>query len=355
MFDMNRCEAMLFGYDGISHYGSTISQKSLDFLDRLGFDRYTDLWALYGSGVTTAADTLLGLRYLVSAAPTKDYDTLGTTDSYTVQENTAALPIAWTADEAIAQPIEAEDSLSYLDGLYAAAAPEVGETIYTPAKLNDITLDNYEADGTHYTRPQDTLASITYTLTVQGDGPLYAQLEIADFPGVMVFVNNAYAAYTATAQTNGTLYLGNFQTGDTVTVKLQTSADITIEQAVFATESAQVIDRYSAALTAGGCELTKRSAAHYTGTFTTGEGDSLLVFTIPYDSAWHITLDGQTVEPMEIQDCLMAIAVTPGEHTVDMRYIPTGLLPGAALSLVALAACLGLYAWERKRKDSTAA
>jgi uncharacterized membrane protein YfhO len=350
MFDMNRCEAMLFGYDGISHYGSTISQKSLDFLDRLGFDRYTDLWALYGSGVTTAADTLLGLRYLVTAAPTKDYATLGTTDSYTVQENENALPIAWTADQAIAQQIEAADSLSYLDALYAAAAPEVGADIYTPAQIIDISLDNYDTDGTHYTRAKDTIASVTYTLTAAADGPLYGQLEIPDFPGVMVFVNNAYLAYTATAQTNGTLYLGQFQTGDTVTVKLQASADITIQQAVFATESAQAIGQYSDALSQGGCDLTKLSASHYTGTFTTGDGDSLLVFTIPYDQSWHVTLDGQSVEPMEVQDCLMAVDVTAGTHTVELRYIPTGLIPGAVICLTALAVCLGLYAWERKKK-----
>jgi uncharacterized membrane protein YfhO len=351
MFDMNRCEAMLFGYDGISHYGSTLSQKSLDLLDRLGFDRYTDLWALYGSGVTAAADTLLGVRYLVTTTPTKAYDTLGTAGSYAVQENTEALPIAWTADEAIAQPIDAADSLSYLEALYAAAAPEVGQSIYTPAQVEDIALDNYEADGTRYTRPQDTLASITYTLTIQADGPLYAQLEIPDFPGVMVFVNDAYTAYTATAQTNGTLYLGDFQTGDTVTVKLQTSADLTVEQAVFATESAQALRQYAQALTAGGCSLTKRSASHYTGTFTTGDGDSLLVFTIPYDVSWRITLDGQTVSPIEVQDCLMAVDVTAGTHTIELRYIPTGLIPGAVISLAALAACLGLYVWERKRKN----
>jgi uncharacterized membrane protein YfhO len=351
MFDMNRCEAMLFGYDGISHYGSTISQKSLDFLDRLGFDRYTDLWALYGDGVTAAADTLLGLRYLVSASPVKDYDTLGQTDSYTVQENTAALPIAWTADAALAQPISQTDSLSYLDALYAAAAPEVGQSIYTTAQITSTALDNYEADGSRYTRLQDAMASITYTLTVQADGPLYGQLEIPDFPGVMVFVNNVYTAYTATAQTNGTIYLGNFQAGDTVTVKLQTSADITVEYAVFATESAQAIDRYSDALRQGGCELTKLSASHYVGSFTTGDGDSLLVLTIAYDASWRVTLDGQTVQPQEVQDCLMAVEVTAGTHTIELRYVPAGLISGTVISLTALAACLGLYMWERKKKS----
>ena len=125
-FSQNRCEPLLFGYDGVSHYGSTLSQDSLDFLDRLGFDRYEDIWAQYGPGVTAAADTLLGVRYLVTDTLTKNYAVAGEAGGYTLAENLLALPAGWTADTALREPIEAPDSFAYLNALYAAAAPEVG-------------------------------------------------------------------------------------------------------------------------------------------------------------------------------------------------------------------------------------
>jgi len=362
MHDMNRCEPMLFGYDGISHYGSTISQKNLNFLDRLGFDRYTDLWSLYGSGVTAGADALLGVRYLVSQTQIKDYAPIAEANGYTVWENKNALPIAWTAassfvsapDRTLSLDSQREftSSFDYIQSLYDAAAPEVALDIYTAPEAVEVALENYSTyDGISFTRQTEGIASVTYTLTAQADGRLYGEFEIADFPGVMVFVNNAFAASYASAQTNGTLYLGTFAAGDTVTVKLQTASDIIIARASFATETDEAIAAYASAIRDGGCNLEKISASHYTGTFTTGGMDSLLVFTIPYDKNWTVLLDGEPAEPMEVQDCLMAIAVSEGEHIVELRYLPAGMVPGAVITGLAVLLLLGAAGlrWYRKK------
>ena len=351
MHDMNRCEPMLFGYDGISHYGSTVSQKSLDFLDRLGFDRYTDLWSLYGSGVTAGADTLLGIRYLVSETPMKNYDPIAEANGYTVWENENALPIAWTADNGIAGILDGQ-SFGYIQNLYNAAAPEVARNIYTAAEVAEISTENYTlSDERTFVRKTEGMASVTFTLNIQADGRLYGEFDIPDFPGVMVFVNNAFTASYASAQTNGTLYLGTFTAGDTVTVKLQTATDITINHVSFATENDSSIAAYSQALKSGGCALEKISASHYTGSFTTGAGDELLVFTIPYDDNWTVLLDGEPAEPMMIQDCLMAITVTEGEHTVELRYVPAGVISGAVITATALVLLLCAVFLQRRRQS----
>lgn len=349
--DMNRCEPMLFGYDGISHYGSTISQKSLDALDRLGFDRYTDLWSLYGAGVTASADTLLGIRYLVDAATPKAYTPVAQAGGYTLWENENALPVAWTADEAFAGTVSARDSFEHTDALYAAAAPEVGGSLFAEATLEDIVLTNCSADGAVYTPADGGMASIEYVLTAQADGRLYGEFDIPDFPGVVIFANNAFVAAYASAQTNGTVYLGTYTAGDTVTVKLQAAVPITINHAAFATEQDGALAAYAQALKAGGCDLQKHSAAHYSGSFTTGEGDELLVLTIPHDAAWRVTLDGEPAAPLEAQDCYMAISVTEGTHTIELRYVPAGLVPGAVITGLAIAAAaLVLILQKRSRR-----
>ena len=350
--DMNRCEPMLFGYDGISHYGSTISQKSLDFLDRLGFDRYTDLWSLYGSGVTAGADALLGVRYLVDASTVKSYVPIARNGDYTVWENENALPIAWTAPGAFSETADSTNSFDALQSIYSLAAPEVAAALYTAPESVEIALENYTTtDGTTFIREADGMASVTYTLDIRADGRLYGEFDIPDFPGVMVFVNNAFAASYASAQTNGTLYLGTFAAGDTVTVKLQTATDITINRMAFATENDEAIAAYADAIRAGGCELEKLSASHYTGTFTTGAGDELLVFTIPYDKNWSVRLDGEPVEAIEVQNCLMALSVTEGDHIIELRYIPAGVVPGAVITGAALILLLGAAVLQRRRQN----
>lgn len=352
-FDQDRCEPMLFGYDGVSHYGSTLSQESLVFLDRLGLDRYADLWSMYGPGVTAAADTLLGIRYVVSDAPVRDYAPVAEAEGYNVYENGNALPIGWTADTAVAADIAAGDCFAYTNALYAAAAPEVGDDIFLPAAPAERRLENFTASGDAYTQEEPGQSAIVYTLEMPTDGALYGEIDFDGLPGVIVFVNGAFCASYATAQTNGSLYLGAFSAGEAVEVRVQAFSDVTVEHAAFAVEDAAVLARYRDALAAGCCALTKVTGAHYTGSFTSGEGDALLVFTIPYDTAWTVLLDGVRVEPVKVQDCLMAVAVTPGAHAVELRYLPHGLVPGAAISGAALAACVAVYIATRRKKKPT--
>ena len=348
-FSMNRCEPMLFGYDGLSHYGSTMDPDNLELLDRLGFDRYEDVWATYGAGVTAAADTLLGVRRIVSDTLTKNYTPVADAAGYTVYENEAALPAAWTAEGAFAADISADDSFAYMNALYAAAAPETGGEIFTPAAVTDTALENFTAEGTVYRRTQAAPASVTYTLSVAADGALYGELDIPDYPGVMIFADGTMRAWYATAQTNGTVYLGDYRAGDTVTVTVQASSDISVTHAAFATENAGVLARYAQALSEGGCPLTRLSSSHFRGGFTTGSGDALLVFTLPHDPCWTVLLDGVPAELIEVQGCLMAVTVGPGSHQVELEYHPAGLVPGAAVSAAAAIACAAWFLLRRKR------
>lgn len=351
-FNQDRCEPLLFGYDGISYYGSMLSQDNLSFLERIGVDRYTDLWAAYGEGVTEAADGLIGIRYIVSRTLNKDYAPLGEAGGYTVWENPNALPIGWTADAAFGTDIPDGDCFSILNALYAAAAPEVGASVFVPESIEDIqTQALITSDGSLYELEGGAMTgTLTYTVRANADGPLYMEAEFPDLPSVIVSTNGERTAYYATAQTNGSLYLGEFAAGDAVTVELQAFSALEVQRIAFATEDTAALARYADALREGGCPLTKQSGSHFTGSFTTGEGDTLLVLTIPYDEAWRVTLDGVRAQPVKVQGCLTALAIGPGAHTVEMRYVPRGLVPGAAVTCLALLGCGAAYFLRRKNK-----
>ena len=349
--DQNRCEPMLFCYDGISHFGSTIPTKNLDFLQRLGIPRLKNLFALYGPGVTAGADSLLAIRYLVASGPIqKPYTPVAAAGGYTVYENPAALPVGWTADAAVAGQLDGQDTFSYIQALYQAAAPEVGQAVYTPAEVTDTALEGFVPQPEGGYCLQGSGGSVTFTLTARADGPLYGTADIPDYPSAMLYVNGAFAGLYATGQNDGTFYLGDFAAGEQVTVQISAFTDMQIRSAAFATESADALAAYQSAMAEGGCPLTKLSGHRFEGSFTTGQGDSLLVLTIPYDSAWRITLDGEPVQAEQIQDCLTAIPVTAGEHTLQMRYLSPGLVPGGAISALTGLGCLALYLAERRRR-----
>jgi len=357
MFDMDRCEALLFGYNGISGYSSTIPKENLDFLKNIGYTWFDNQWALYSSGVTAAADSLLGVRYVLADKGDEPYDVYAKTERYTVYENKNALPLAFTVDGAITNGITADNCFDYLKAVYAAASPKTQADIFLPAQVNSVTTENLDAkqtsDGTVYTAQTDGSAcAITWSLTAAADGPLYADWNVDGYPGAMVFVDGKFTTYHLVTQSNGSLYLGDFKTGQTVTVRLEFSVGMTLENAAFCTEDESAVAAYCNDLAKGGCSLTEKSSSHYTGTFTTGEGDTYLLVTMPCDGGWTIKVDGQKVAPVQVLNCLMAVPVTAGAHTVELRYIPAGITAGTAVSALTLCVCVAAYLWMRKKKSA---
>jgi uncharacterized membrane protein YfhO len=77
------------------------------------------------------------------------------------------------------------------------------------------------------------------------------------------------------------------------------------------------------------------------GTMTTTSSDQSVLTTIPYDEGWQVYVDGERVEIYETLDALMAFDVAEsGEHTVELKYMPTVYRLGALLSIFAIIAFL---------------
>jgi hypothetical protein len=74
---------------------------------------------------------------------------------------------------------------------------------------------------------------------------------------------------------------------------------------------------------------------------TSTDAPGLVVLSEIYYPAWHAYLDGQPVHTYTADGALRAVAVPPGEHTVELRYESIALTIGIAISGVAI---LGLAA-----------
>jgi hypothetical protein len=81
-----------------------------------------------------------------------------------------------------------------------------------------------------------------------------------------------------------------------------------------------------------------------------------LVLGDSYYPGWHATIDGRAATIVAANENFRAVAVTPGEHTIDFRYQPTSFRIGAIVSIVtaaALLACLGVLLARRRRAAGT--
>ncbi|PYQ58276.1 MAG: hypothetical protein DMF53_20705 [Acidobacteria bacterium] len=83
--------------------------------------------------------------------------------------------------------------------------------------------------------------------------------------------------------------------------------------------------------------------------YQAGEGGGLFVAGMTYDRGWRATLDGTPLEVYPTAACQIAVRLPAGDHRLELRYHERLLGAGAAVTLLALAAGLGLLLKGRRR------
>ncbi|MGN0975838.1 MAG: YfhO family protein [Gemmiger sp.] len=78
--------------------------------------------------------------------------------------------------------------------------------------------------------------------------------------------------------------------------------------------------------------------------------DKLLVVQVPYSSGWSATVDGQPARVLRVDTAFLGLELTPGEHTVELRYQTPGLGAGMALSAAGLVAFAAITLAGRRKK-----
>jgi hypothetical protein len=81
------------------------------------------------------------------------------------------------------------------------------------------------------------------------------------------------------------------------------------------------------------------------------EGGGYLVLLDSFDPGWRVKVGGKEAELLRADGVFRAVRLDAGTHEVQFRYVPRGLVVGAAISLVSLA--LLAVAFSRRDPSST--
>ena len=77
-------------------------------------------------------------------------------------------------------------------------------------------------------------------------------------------------------------------------------------------------------------------------------GPGMLVIGEHFDPGWRATIDGRRAQVAEVDLAALGVVLPPSEVKVELRFVPAGLLPGAAIALAAGAA-LAAASWGRRK------
>lgn len=336
-------DPMLLGYHGLNHFGSTQDRAATQLLHVLGLDSSL---ALAGTSLPTA-DALAGVKYLLARPDdtvSAHYVRAELEAPYPVYQNPWALPLAFYASDAAAQQVWTEDdSLFEVQNAIYTALNGRGTALYTEAALTA-----QDEQGQPAALSGKASGVMTYTFTAPETGPYYFWISAADAAQLRFTVNGAEGPMFPGAAFQGSVYLGDFQKGQTVAVCIELP-HTDVKGVSAAWFDAALWSDCAQSLQAGAQTLTWRDGL-VTGRISAGQ-PGLLFTSIPWDENWLLTVNGKEISAVPLlNETLTGIPLSAGENDVKLQYrVP---YRGIGLVLTALGA-LGTAAmgwlWRKKR------
>ncbi len=347
----NQNESLAFDYASISGYSSVAPPDQIELLANLGYPSYGARMTVVPEAILPT-DALLGVKYLVSEAAipglsaenivmeqqlSADPDDDSTISFY---ENPYVFPLAFTtgSNAVLSTPKEAHNLFEYTD-----------QFIETTLSVKDGVYDELDYDVEVI--GEDASAKAIYRFTVPDDVQV-----------VYGMVGSVCAGASTVELTDGTSFnCGKWGSRDVFAVHVDANTheavvvvhgDVTAEQlarfyavdmekfqeaARVASERAAVVDEFRD----GYVRLNVEA----------GKGKRLFL-SIPNDSRWHALVNGREASIDTVVGCLMMVPLDGGMNEVELRYNVVSYVPGAAISLLAVAILVGHSAYCRKRKST---
>lgn len=392
-------DPMLYGYNGVGHGGSDDRDFVRNALSKLGVHRF-NMRNYYGKGVTSATDTLLGLKYIISKEDLKEekqYEKLVNIGKWSLYKNPYALPVSFVADKNIESVnTELTDVFGNLNNTWSALTG-IEENIFI--EENNILFSSYntidpeamsQKDAQRVVDSRDVIfnASVSdnrtnntnehsrkrdsESISKKGTAEEGTEGTLKERPEQMNYImftwtaarDGAVYTYNRSGMTedNGSIlpslnYEGYHHKGDTITGYLPITGGFAtrylLEEVAGRFRAAyadpDVLKKMSQTIQSRPSEIEKIKDSHLRGSFTAKSGQELM-FTIPYDEGWTLTIDGKKTEIKQVLGVFMAAEVEPGEHVYEMRFMPTGMKAGIAISGICIL-LLPLYLIiDRKRR-----
>ena len=347
------------GIRGLSNSTSTLNARAVALLAQFGYASQSH-WSMY-VGATAVTDALFGVKYvMVDETDNKPvmnyihelYELYDATDTHIdVYENPYALSLAYAVDPATADfPLSYDkeddytDPFTYMNRLLSAMTGETCEVWHRAELVSTDTrgCDLIFATGHKgYEKSGSGGASVTFTVRPGTSDALYCYFPARWPREASLMLNGSKIGSYFDGQNLSIRELGRFSPDEEVEVTLVLKRDeLYIRSGVgcFWTFDEDAFVRAVSLLKDGTADLTAERDDRLRGTVTIPAGRELLFTTIPYDEGWRITVDGEACTPVPVLgDSLIALRLSPGEHTLVFEYDPACVRQGLVLSTAGLA------------------
>lgn len=194
-YEYSKNDAMLLGYNGMTHYSSTFNEKVNTFTKNLGFAQTYQWNSGYGSTLLT--DSLFNIKYkMLEKTPPSLLELKKQGNGANLYENTDVLSIGYMADSGIINK-EFEPGTSYFENQEKFIDDLSG---YYTNCFNRLNVDKQVVNNGFY-----------LDFTAQSQNPVYLNMKGSGWAGV--YVDGSFVGNYFSSETTCNLYLGEFSIG----------------------------------------------------------------------------------------------------------------------------------------------
>lgn len=356
-FDVALNEGLAAGYRDLSSYCSAHDGAAIYFLNSLGYSQEGQFSTRYAEPILPS-DALLGVRYVWATEEPAGFVPTGEESALTgarLYRDPYALPLGYLVSpgaegfsfDELGDPFTRQNAFASV-----LAGREV--ELFRPCEA----VEEPAADGTRVWRAQVPEGAIGYAyveasrragecqLVVDGGDPVLENARFQQSIHAVTGVTEAPVEVTvAMTFTNE----GESLARDAEEARQAQDAAACLVWYLDMAAFEELVDE----LGARPLEVEAFSGAGIAGVVDGGAEGGLLMVSVPNDPGWTVRVNGQVVEAADIAGgALIGVPVGPGENRVEMTYLTPGLVPGCAMSGVALAVVVGLAVHERRCRRS---
>ena len=327
--------------NSVGLFGSTATDRMVNMMDNLGF--YTGCNEYLYKGATPVTNFLLNVKYLYyhqEDSLTTDFKYLKTQGTFDIYENPAkGMSIGYLMNDSIKD--------WYYDSAYPFRVQnDLGEQAFDVFELfHDIEIDDPATngctasktnDGEYYfeygdSRPDNMTFTIPITETAEN---LYLFYDGTQVENAQIMVDGTNVK---SGDLDGyMLPIGKVSAGSEVKVTFELKGEtedgyVRLSAADFDQE---VFEDFKKTVAEQAFTVTDYSSSSLEGVVDVSDNQTLFL-SIPYDSGWKVKVDGKEVKTCRIGDAFLGVKVPSGEHTVSLKYTPSGFSIGWKVSLAA--------------------
>lgn len=343
-------DSFMFDLYGLDSYTSVEERRVSKIANNFGYG-YSDsiLWGIrYDMGSYNSADALLSIKYLISDDCLNDsYVEIDCEDEMKLYKNINALPFAVLADQSILElPNTALPSFQYINRLYRSLDSQQNEDIIHTLFGSCVTIYHCteQTDGSIRATNPTVAAYVEYEYTTIEDGAVYVSYNDSGITKAEAFIGEEKADLSE--QLNNVKTLGNFVKGTKIKIRYYIKQHETLlpHEIYVCSESQELLDAYTTHITNHAPKIIMHTDAHISISCENETTETAYILcSIPWERGWHVTQDGIKAEtPLSIQN-LLVIPVTPGNHNIELKYIPQGFIAGLILSVFSAVILVVLY------------